>query len=277
MPAPWLIARASGLYCRVFVPADLRPHLGQRFLVRSLGSRDRDQARLLAARYALAIGEFFRQLRRGLLMAEPKVEDIIRTIQSGGTRDLTLKGVVALNGTRIEEAIINNELDAKLFKEHIGGDWTQAASALAIPSWVQTGGGKFRRLESHGGLTSKRLVSYLEYLETTHPKYKDSSERAAKMPLDICGDMPPDDYEPDTIDLFIKRIKLLPLNPEKNKLHRDRWSKMTFKQLANEGELFDDIPKIKIETVNEHLQKLAGFFSFCFDRRYMGEPSPLLK
>ena len=88
MPAPWLIARTSGLYCRVFVPADLRPHLGQRFLVRSLGSRDRDHARLLAARYAIAIGDLYRQLRQELRMPEPKVEDIIKAIQSGGTRDL---------------------------------------------------------------------------------------------------------------------------------------------------------------------------------------------
>ena len=70
MPAPWLMARESGLYCRVFVPADLRPHLGQRFLVRSLGSRDRDLACLLAARYALAIGEMFRQLHKELAMPE---------------------------------------------------------------------------------------------------------------------------------------------------------------------------------------------------------------
>ena len=103
MPAPWLMARESGLFCRVFVPADLRPHLGQRFLVRSLGSRDRDQARLLAARYALVIGEMFRQLRRELAMPEPKVEDIIKAIQSGGTRDLIRMGKMTLpNGAVIE-------------------------------------------------------------------------------------------------------------------------------------------------------------------------------
>lgn len=76
MPSPWLMARKSGLYCRVFVPADLRPTIGQRFLVRSLGERVRDQARLIAAQYALSIGELFRQLRKELSMAEPKVEDI---------------------------------------------------------------------------------------------------------------------------------------------------------------------------------------------------------
>src|SRR5665647_1511936 len=62
MPSPWLMARKSGLYCRVFVPADLRPTIGQRFLVRSLGERVRDQARLIAAQYALGIGELFRAM-----------------------------------------------------------------------------------------------------------------------------------------------------------------------------------------------------------------------
>ena len=123
MPAPWLIARTSGLYCRVFVPADLRPIIGQRFLVRSLGSRDRDHARLLAARYALAIGELFRQLRRELSMPEPKVEDILKAMKSGGTRDLTLKvkGVVSPTGGMVEEIVINNDEDARLVKEHFPG------------------------------------------------------------------------------------------------------------------------------------------------------------
>ena len=59
----------------------------QRFLVRALDARDRDQARLTAAHYAVALGDLFRQLRRELSMAEPKVEDIIRPIKSGWTRD----------------------------------------------------------------------------------------------------------------------------------------------------------------------------------------------
>lgn len=157
MPAPWLIARASGLYCRVFVPADLRPHIGQRFLVRSLGSRDRDQARLTAAHYALVIGELFRQLRKELSVVEPKVEDIIKAIQSGGTRDLTLKGVTAPNGTKVDEVIIENAKDAKLFKEHFGDVFKPAPPAPIVPSWVQSSGGKFRRFEDHGVVTSKRL------------------------------------------------------------------------------------------------------------------------
>jgi integrase len=271
MPAPWLIARASGLYCRVFVPADLRPHIGQRFLVRSLACRDKDQGRLIAAHYAMAIGELYRQLRRELSMAEPKVSDIIKTILSGGTRDLTLKGLKAPNGTTVEEVVINDANDAKLFKEQFGSVFNPAPAAQPAPV------GKFRRLESHGGLASLRLVSYLEYLKTTHTKYQDSSKRCVQMLLDICGDHPPDDYDPDMLDHFESRIKFLPKNPEKNRQHRDRWATMNFKQLANEGEMLGDFPLIEPPTVNEHLMKLAAFFSFCYDRRYMGEPSPLLK
>ena len=69
MPSPWLIARTSGLYCRVFVPTDLRPTLGRRFLVRALDARDRDQARLIAAHNAIALGDLFRQLRQHLSMS----------------------------------------------------------------------------------------------------------------------------------------------------------------------------------------------------------------
>jgi integrase len=243
--------------------------LGQRFLVRSLGSRDRDQARLLAARYAVAIGELFRQLRRELTMAEPKVEDIIKTIQSGGTRDLIRVGTMKLpNGAVLENVVTDTQEEFDAVVEH-------ASKAVATSPPVKPG--KFRRLESYGGLTSTRLVTYLEYLKTTHSKYQDSSKRAVQMLIDICGDLPPDDYEPDVLDYFESRIKFLPKNPEKNKEHRDRWTKMNFKQLAGEGEILGDYPLIDQRTVNEHLAKLAGFFSFCFDRRYMGEPSPLLK
>jgi integrase len=172
------------------------------------------------------------------------------------------------NGTKADEVIINDANDVKVFKETFGDVFMPVQ-----PTYV----GKFRRLESYAGLTSTRLVSYLGYLKTTHTKYQDSSKRAVQMLIDICGDLPPDDYEPDMLDYFESRIKLLPKNPEKNKAHRERWSKMNFKQLANEGELLTDYPLIEPPTVDEHLTKLAGFFSFCFDRRYMGEPSPLLK
>lgn len=95
------------------------------------------------------------------------------------------------------------------------------------------------------------------------------------MLIDICGDLPPDDYTPRIVDHFIERLAFLPLNPDKNKEHRQRWAKATFKQLTNEVELLD-IPRVSAPTVNNQIEVLGGFFTFCKDRRYMEHHSPLL-
>ena len=73
MPAPLLLARESGFYCRVFAPAVLRLLVGRRYLVRALRARNRDEARLLAAQLAVAVGHLYRRLRGEVRMSEPKV------------------------------------------------------------------------------------------------------------------------------------------------------------------------------------------------------------
>lgn len=267
MPSPWLMARASGFYCRVFVPADLRPVLGRRFLVRALDARDRDEARLIAARLALAVGDLYRQLRRELTMAEPKLSDVIASLQSGKARELIIKGLRTPTGVSVDEVHIDNAEDARLFKEQFG-DVFKAPPAPA-PLLV------YRRLDAHGVRTSVRREQYVAYLQTTHSKYRQSAARVIQMLIDICGDLPPDDYTPEIIDHFVERIAYLPLRPEQNKQHRKRWATKNFKQLADEGELMDDIRKISGPTVKNHIQVLGGFFTFCKDRRYMEHDSPL--
>lgn len=266
MPAPWLIARTSGLYCRVFVPADLRPHIGQRFLVRSLGSRDRDQARLLAARYALAIGELFRQLRRELAMPEPKIEDIIRTFKAGGTRDLIRMGRMTLpNGAVIEGLEVDTEDELKAVV-------AQANAAAPAPAPAP---GPYRMFPAYGVLASERAKQYCDHLSNTHDKYQAATKRVLQMLIDICGDRAPDDYDPEAIDYFESRIKFLPLNPEKIKGHRERWIGRDFAQIADDVELFGGVETISDETINGHFERLASFFKFCHERRYMGQPSPV--
>ena len=126
MPSPWLIARKSGLYCRVFVPTDLRPTLGQRFLVRALDARDRDQARLIAAHYAVALGDLFRQLRRELSMAEPRVEDVVRSILSGGTREAITITTQSANGTPVS---VKMDTAKDLYDAKKSGDAGKIAAA----------------------------------------------------------------------------------------------------------------------------------------------------
>ena len=135
MPSPWLMARASGFYCRVFVPADLRPAVGQRFLVRALDGRDRDEARLIAARLALAVGDLYRQLRRELTMAEPKVSDILASLQSGKARELIIRTQTA-SGRHVEAQIDNAE-DARLFKQEFGDVFSAPPPPAMAPVYTK--------------------------------------------------------------------------------------------------------------------------------------------
>jgi integrase len=61
LPKPYILRRPSGLYVRLLVPHHLRPILGHRYIVRSLGSLRGDEARLAAA----AMGYAFAQACQG--------------------------------------------------------------------------------------------------------------------------------------------------------------------------------------------------------------------
>ncbi len=65
MPKPLMMSRSAGLYARFFVPTDLRASIGSRYLVRSLGNRRGDHARLAAATMGMALSMAFDAMRKG--------------------------------------------------------------------------------------------------------------------------------------------------------------------------------------------------------------------
>lgn len=273
MPSPWLIARKSGFYCRVFVPTDMRPILGQRFLVRALDARDRDQARLVAAHYALALGDLFRQLRRELYMAEPKVEDIIRTILAGGTREaMTIRGLVSNTGQPVE-VVLDSPKDVKAFKEQYP-DLIQAPGGGTgyVPA-IAAGG--YRLSPEHGVVISKRIKEFEEQQREDErtEKYIGECLRALEILIDLCGDLPPDDYKPETVTEFKSRVKWLPRNPEKGANNIKRWGGLSHTQRSQQVELLD-LPHIAKGTVNKHVNRLSAFFEFCVRRRYLPSINP---
>lgn len=276
MPSPWLMARKSGLYCRVFVPTDLRPVIGQRFLVRALDARDKDQARLVAAHYALAIGELFRLLRRELSMPEPKVEDILRTMKSGGIREaMTIRGLVSAEGQPVE-VVLDTPEDIKAFKKEYPGliQAPKAGTGYVPPIPI----GAYRPSAEHGVVISKRIQEFEDEQKNNHrtKKYIDECKRAIEILIDICGDLPPDDYLPQTVTHFKSRVKWLPLNAEKGKANLKRWGGRTHAQRSEEVELMG-LPHIKKATVNKHINRLSAFFDYCSRQRYMASPNPFFQ
>ena len=205
-------------------------------------------------------------------MAEPNIDDILKTLKSGGARELIRVGRMQFpNGAVIEKVEVDtpDELESVVRQ-------ASAYIAAAAPSVMPPTSGKARRLQAHGVVVSKRVPEYLEYLKSRHPKYIAKAERVCKMLIDISGDLPPDDYDPDVIDRFVNTIKFLPPNPEKNKLHRERWAKMNFLELAKDVES-KGLKRASDTTVKDHITQLASFFSFCKGRRYMEEDSPFAK
>lgn len=117
MPKPFLLKRASGLYARFLVPADLRSLLGCRFLVRALPGRG-DAARLVAARMAVALSESFRAIRTGA-MVNDDIKDILRRVRENGHNDLTIQQVRLPNGLTLGGVEINTAEDRRLFRQTV--------------------------------------------------------------------------------------------------------------------------------------------------------------
>jgi integrase len=259
------MARPSGFYCRVFIPADLQPLFGKRYLVRALGARDRDGARLLAAEFAVEVGAAFRRMRQeGLMAKPPSVQDVLRNLQSDGARELVVRRGP---GGAIELDIQSDEDEARakrLYPEF----FTKGGSVPTGP--VDT---RFRQRNAHAVPVSKRREGFIERLkdENSTVKYQRECDDAIHMLIDIAGDLPPDDYDPDIIDNVVKRLGFLPLNPDKDPERRDYWKKRNHLERSREVELLD-LPRISRTTVKKHVARLSAFFAHCIERKFMEGP-----
>ncbi|WP_338333987.1 DUF6538 domain-containing protein, partial [Xanthomonas citri] len=112
LPKPLMMSRSAGLYARFFVPTDLRASIGSRYLVRSLGNRRGDQARLAAATMGMALSMAFDAMRKGMTV---DLDELLRKVRSGDIQELILKDVTLPDGTRIAQAQLDNPADAEIF------------------------------------------------------------------------------------------------------------------------------------------------------------------
>lgn len=79
MPKPFFLRRPSGLYVRFFVPTDLQPLIGSRYLVRRLPPASIDLMRLTAASAAVALSQAFDRIRRSP-MTEKDRDALLRAL-----------------------------------------------------------------------------------------------------------------------------------------------------------------------------------------------------
>lgn len=135
--------------------------------------------------------------------------------------------------------------------------------------------GGYRLSPEQGVVISQRVEEFKSQQEEDErtKKYIDECLRAIEMLIDICGDLPPNDYTPEVVTHFKSRVKWLPLRAEVGKKNLKRWNGLNHAQRSNQVELLG-LPHIAKGTVNKHVNRLSAFFEFCEKRRYLSTPNP---
>jgi integrase len=261
MPSPLFLARPSGLYVRFFVPADLRPLIGSRFLVRPLRAPAGDGARLVAACMAVALSEAFGALRQG---ATVDLKKALEAARAAGRRDFTIGEVKLPGGATLSGVKIDNPQDARMFAqalEDIGKIALPVAAAPPPPSapvravpWLSLAIDAHTSDLAQVGRNSKTVME---------------SRHTLKIFLGVVGNMAVSDLTQTHIRAFNDAIQHWPSNATKRAPYR---GKSVSQVLALAKTNREPVPAAA--TLNKHRQRLAVFLNSLERAKHIGV-SPL--
>lgn len=255
MPSPLLISRKSGLFCRFNIPADLRGVFRRRFLVRSLHSVDRDNARLIAAGMAIKLAAIFAILRKGEFM---DVDKLLANLNPNDIRKFNAEKVTFPNGTIVEGVSVKNDEDSHRWNAFVATQSAPAAKATTTNA-------------SHAIPLSERLAQYIAERATggldedTQKEYSHS----VRFVIECCGDIAPNDISVAQADRVTKLLQCLPPNVAKRK----EFAGVSMVKAAERNELLGGTT-IGVRTIGKHLERINTFFEWCVKRTYLVIPNP---
>ncbi|WP_309445413.1 DUF6538 domain-containing protein [Dyella sp.] len=244
-----MLQRPSGLYVRFFVPKDLQPRVGSKYLIRSLQGIRADAARLMAAALGYALSKAFERLRMDA-MTEPKglLDLALAGVKTGKVYDIELP-----NGTKISTD--GSEAEHRRVRETIA-DLSQAGAFSPAPPIAPT--------HPKAGLLSERIQVFLEQMklrERSEANLLDSTF-TLKVFLGIVGDKDLAEVTPDDMDQFMVALSQWPANASK----KPQYKGLTPKQVVTKAKGSSD-KKLAPRTKEKHLDRLRVFFKNCMDRR----------
>jgi hypothetical protein len=261
MPKPLLLARPAGLYARFFVPTDLRAVVGTRYLVRSLGLRRGDHARLVAAMMGMALCSAFDAMRKGIAV---DVDELLKKIRDGDIYELTLHDVKLPNGTRIAQAQLDTPADAALFSDLMARAGQDEPSGTVVPKMpkrpkINWDADEPSTDRATGGLMLSKAVSdHLNDLTAArlHQKTVLESRHTLRLLAGITGeDIPVASLSQDHVRRFFDGARCWPSNATKRPAYRDLSVQEVIK-LAKENQE----PEPAAWTMAKHRQRLSVFF-----------------
>lgn len=259
MPSPLLLSRPGGLYCRFLVPRDLRQVFGRRFIVRSLGACHRDEARLIAAAWAVELGIAFKAIREEHTM---DINELLGSLDPQKIRDFGAKKIT-VGGMTIEGVQVKSDDDLKRLNAFIAEHRAHTPAALAAPA---------KHPPEYLVLLSGRQNQRYEQMVIgqSSPKTTAEYKHSVQLMIDACGDKPPVDYTISDIDKLIDLIMHLPPNITKRK----EFKNLTAVQAREQNEKANG-KCITPRTMEKHLDRLRAFFTWCIKQRYHPGPNPL--
>lgn len=262
MPSPLFLARPSGLYVRFFVPADLRPVVGSRFLVRPLHVPPGDGARLVAAVMAVALSQAFGALRQGL---EVDLKKALEAARAAGRRDLTLDTIRLPNGATLSGVKIETEQDRLMFSQALEDIGKIEMPAFAPPMSAPSAPARevpalSFAIDAHTSDLSAAGRNSKTVMESRH---------TLKIFLGVVGDMPVSDLTQNNVRAFNDAIRYWPSNATKRDPYR---GKSVGQVLALAKANREPVPAAA--TLNKHRQRLAVFLNSLERAKHIGV-SPL--
>lgn len=254
MPKPLFLTRPSGLYVRFLIPTDLRPAIGSRFVVRSLGSRRGDEARFLAAVYGVALCRAFDALRRGEEMADFKklLDDAKKATERGETSPWTASGV-RIGRVNLGNVSVNGLDDSEVFVRTVRAlleapENVEPPVLTAAPAAPQ----------EPSPLLSEAIGEHLGDLERRRlaPDTITESKHTLRIFLATTGDIPVRNLKIHHARTFLDAVRWWPERATVRPQYRD----LSVLEIIEAGKR-DQVPAPSPHTLNKHHQRLGAFLN----------------
>jgi len=254
MPKPLLLRRPSGLYVRFLVPVALRAAVGSRFLVRSLGNRRGDAARLEAARLGYALSIQFAGMKQH--MADETKKDSHRPPRAVVLRTGT--GNEPFNYVCQVEANGAARIEADSPEDHARAMEALQLMQRSAPAAVPAVSAK------PSPMLGERIDLFMKQFRQKQRAAANvlDTEYALRLFLGLVGDRPLVEVDAEAMDIFLDAINHWPPNATKKPAYKGLAPAQVVKKAKKLGE-----PTISARTQEKHLDRLRVFFNWSMARR----------